>query len=88
MNATIVILDRQQSDETDNLVQRINDSGEKAKFYECDITDINQLDMTIATIENNIGAVTMIFYGNILEVDQQRKEKLLKLSYVNVRASL
>lgn len=83
-NATVVILDRQVTEANENLVQRINDSGEKANFYECDITDRNQLNLTVDLIEREVGAITMIFYGSMLEVDQQ-SEKLLKLSYVNVR---
>ena len=81
-----MVLDRENTEENENLVQRINESGEKAKFYECDVTNKLQVCTTIDTIEREIGAVTMVFHGNMLEVDQQ-SEKLLKSSYVNVSAS-
>lgn len=85
-NATVVILDRGNSEANASLVQRINDSGEEAHFYECDITNRLLVHSTIDAIEREIGVVTMVFYGNMLEVGQQ-SDKLLKPSYVNVRFS-
>lgn len=67
----------------ESLVQKITEGGEKSHFYECDVTDRNQLNHTIDSIERDVGPPTMIFYGNLLQPDQQN-EKLLMSSYVNV----
>lgn len=69
------------------LVQKIIECGEKGHYYECDVTDRNLLNQTIASIERDIGPPTMIFYGNILQPDQQN-EKLLMSTYVNVSYGL
>lgn len=86
-NATVLVLDREKTEANESLVERINETGEKAKFYECDVTNKLQVCSTVDTIEREIGAITMVFHGNMLVVDQQ-SEKLLRSSYVNVSASL
>jgi NAD(P)-dependent dehydrogenase (short-subunit alcohol dehydrogenase family) len=85
-NATVVIVDRQKSEEDERLMQRISDGGDLVHFRECDISDRNSISQTVDTIEREIGGVSMLFYGNLLNVDQQN-EKLLKLSYINVSST-
>ena len=77
-----MILDK-PSQANESLVQKITENGEKSHFYECDVTDRNQLNQTIDSIEREVGAPTMMFQGNILQTDQQ-DEKLLMASHVNV----
>jgi all-trans-retinol dehydrogenase (NAD+) len=61
LNSTVVCLDVQTA-EQEVVSKNIVEGGKSAFYFQCDVTDKNQVEQTIESIKNEIGEITMLYH--------------------------
>lgn len=61
MNATVICCDLQTPDQ-EVVSKQIVESGKKAFYYQCDVTDQVKVEKTIESIKTDVGEVSVLFH--------------------------
>lgn len=61
-NATVICIDVQTPEQEETSKRVMDASRGSAYYYQCDVTDKDQVDKTIDDVAKNIGDITMLFH--------------------------
>lgn len=61
LNSTVICVDIQAPDQ-EKVSKLIVEKGKSAFYYQCDVTEREQVDRTIEDIEADVGNITMLYH--------------------------